>query len=177
MTLETPRGLVTIRPTRLEDAAAYRALRLKALGEHPEVYGSAVEEQTALAPEYWEQRMRQGAAGRHGVTYVAEADGQLVGMAALVREQGRKMEHSAQLVSVYVHPDWRGMGIIDKLLEACLAFARELGLRNLKLYVVVSNLAALRVYQRAGFRVYGVEPDAIYEHNRYYDEFMMIYHL
>ena len=171
--LRTPRGSVIIRSTREADAAAYRELRLESLLAHPEAFGADFETSAARPIEYWQERMRQGSGGPQGITYVAEAGDKLVGMMALVRNELAKTQHWAHIFGVYVRPNWRGAGIADALIEACVDYARELGLRMVKLGVVTTNTSAIRLYQRRSFKVYGVEPEAIYHDGIYYDELLM----
>jgi len=42
------------------------------------------------------------------------------------------------------------------------------------LIVITTNPAAINGYIRAGFRVYGVEPQVIYYDGMYYDELLMV---
>jgi RimJ/RimL family protein N-acetyltransferase len=171
--LQTPRGPVGIRPTRAEDAEAYRELRLEALRTHPEAFGEAHAASLARPPERWQQIVRDGAGGDLSILYVAEAGRALVGMTGIYRLEGAKMRHSANLWGVYVQPVWRGAGLADALIGACVGWARKLGLRLVKLSVVTSNAAAIRCYIRCGFSVYGVEPEAIYHDGVYYNELLM----
>jgi ribosomal protein S18 acetylase RimI-like enzyme len=171
--LDTPRGPVTIRPTREDDAGRYRALRLKGLLEHPEAFGADHATSAARPIEFWQERMRQGAADDTGVTYVAEANGELLGMTSLVRNDLAKTRHAANIYGVHTHPDWRGCGIGDALLGACIAHARALGLRQLRLGVATTNTRATRLYLRHGFRVYGVEAESLFHGGVYYDELLM----
>jgi RimJ/RimL family protein N-acetyltransferase len=171
--VHTPRGDILIRPTQTDDAPAYRALRLAGLQAHPEAFGADYESSAARPIEYWQERMQNGAGGPQGVTYVAVAAGELIGITALVRNDLRKTRHSGSIFGVYTRPDWRGAGAADALIEACVAYARALGLRLVKLGVVTTNASAIRLYQRRGFCVYGVEPEAIQHDGVYYDELLM----
>ena len=172
-TITTPRGPVTIRATREQDATAFRGLRLEALRTHPEVFGADYDENLARPIEFWQERVRDGAGSDLGITYVAEAGGALVGMTGIYRDNYLKMRHSGKIWGVYIRPDWRGAGIADALIEACIAWARGQGLRLVKLSVVTTNTAAIRRYIRCGFSVYGVEPEVIYHGSVYYDELLM----
>jgi RimJ/RimL family protein N-acetyltransferase len=172
-TIDTPRGEILIRPTSEEDAPAYRDLRLAALRGHPEAFGADYENLAARPLEGWQERMRAGAGGESGITYVAVAQRELIGMTVLQRGELPKLRHWAHIFGVYVRPEWRGAGIADALIEACAAYAGTLGLRLLKLGVVTTNVGAIRLYQRCGFRVYGVEPEAIQQDGVYYDELLM----
>jgi RimJ/RimL family protein N-acetyltransferase len=172
--LQTPRGPVGIRPTQETDADAYRDLRLEGLRTHPEAFGEAHAASLARPPERWQQTVRDGAGGDLSILYVANAGGTLVGMTGIYRLDGAKMRHSANIWGVYVRPGWRGAGIADALIGACVGWARELELRLVKLSVVTSNAAAIRRYIRCGFSVYGVEPEVIYHDGVYYDELLMV---
>jgi RimJ/RimL family protein N-acetyltransferase len=171
--VHTARGEVTIRPSREADAPAFRELRLESLRAHPEAFGADYESSAAQPLEHWQERMRRGAGGPHGVTYVADATGELVGMTTLVRNDLLKTRHAGSIFGVYTHPDWRGAGVAHALLEACVGYASSLGLRLVKLGVVTTNASAIQLYQRCGFLVYGVEPEAIQHAGVYYDELIM----
>ena len=116
----------------------------------------------------------QTSKGEQGITYVAEATGELIGMTALVRNELAKTQHAGSIFGVYTRADWRGTGVADALLEACVAWAAGLGLRLVKLGVVTTNASAIRLYARCGFQVYGVEPEALYVNGIYYDELLMV---
>ena len=58
--------------------------------------------------------------------YVYEADGKVVGTAAL----NICWEDLAELRSLAVHPDYNGRGVGRELVQACLDEARRLGLRK-----------------------------------------------
>jgi RimJ/RimL family protein N-acetyltransferase len=168
--IETPRGTVTIRLSTPDDADLYRALRLKALQDHPEVFGADYESNLSYTSEFWRQRLTPS---QTAANYVADVGGELVGMTVVRRDEGAKVQHNGGIFSVYIHPDWRGMGIMDGLLTACIDWAREHEILILKLSVTSVNTAAIRVYLRHGFSVYGVDPMVIYAHGRYYDELLM----
>jgi RimJ/RimL family protein N-acetyltransferase len=176
-TIDTARGPITIRPTCEEDAAAYRELRLEALRTHPEAFGGSYEEGLTRPIERWQQNTRDGAGTSLGVTYVAEAGGALVGMTGIYRDDSAKMGHRGSIWGVYVRPDWRGAGIADALIGACVGWAREKQLRLITLAVVTTNAAAIRCYVRCGFSVYGMDPQVIYHDGVYYDELLMVWHL
>jgi RimJ/RimL family protein N-acetyltransferase len=173
-TIDTPRGQITIRPTREEDAAAYRELRLEALRTHPEAFGADYQESAARPIERWQQNVRDGAGTDLGITYVAEAGDTLVGMTGIYRDNSAKMGHRGMIWGVYVRPEWRGASIADALIGACVAWAREQRLRLVTLAVVTTNAAAIRCYVRCGFSVYGMDPEVIYHGGVYYDELLMV---
>ena len=171
--LDTKKGPVTIRPTREADAEAYRELRLEGLRTVPTAFGSDVASTTARPLAQWHQQMRDGAGDGDTLSCVAEAAGELVAMTVFVQETGVKTRHQANVYSVYLQPAWRGLGLIDGLVAAGLAWATSRGVRLVKLSVSSTNTPAIRAYTRLGFQVYGIDPEAILWEGRYYNELLM----
>jgi len=58
----------------------------------------------------------------------------------------------AEILNVYVHPDHRRQGIATNLLHEALFRMKAKGARRVWLEVRESNLAALHIYEAAGFR-------------------------
>ena len=61
-----------------------------------------------------------------------------------------------------VEPAARGLGVGERLVTACTAFAQEAGYHTITLWTVASLLAARRLYERAGYRLVAVEPEFAY---------------
>lgn len=161
---------ITIRPAVVKDASALRDLRLEALQNHPEAFGSDHETESQRGVSETEERLRDDM----GATFVAEANSHLAGMAGIGRYRHKKTRHNATIWGVYIRPEWRGRGILDRLMEACSGWAAKRNVEMLKLAVVSTNVAAINGYLRAGFRIYGVEPRVLLLNGVYYDEFLMV---
>ena len=148
---------VHVRPLGRDDAAAWRALRLRALREHPESFTSSYEEDVQQPPQVSEARL---ASPR--VTFWGALQGrELYGMVGLERESREKNRHKAHVVGMYVAPEVAGQGVGGALLDALLAQCRGEGLQCLVLTVTEGNTRAQRLYESRGFRIFGVEPRAI----------------
>ncbi|HTF33466.1 MAG TPA: GNAT family N-acetyltransferase [Myxococcota bacterium] len=86
----------------------------------------------------------------------------LVGMVGLVREEPAKLRHKARIWGFYVEPNFRGQGIGQRLLAEATRAARQMrGVEQLTLRVAVLNEAAIHLYGRLGFRIFGREPKAL----------------
>ena len=157
------------------DAAAYWALRLRALREEPEAFGSSYEESKERPLAEIAQRLRAARAAGD-FTLVASDHGQLVGMVTFVRAPGLKNRHNADIFGMYVAPEARGKGCGRALVEALIARARALdGVERLALAVVTTNAAARALYRSLGFTVYGVRLQALkLPDGRYLDEELMV---
>lgn len=85
-----------------------------------------------------------------------------------------KLQHNATIWGVYVCPEWRSLGIAGQLMASCIEWARARRLKLVKLAVVTTNVAAIRSYARCGFRVYGIDPQALQYEGVFYDELLMM---
>jgi RimJ/RimL family protein N-acetyltransferase len=175
-TIETPHGPVILRTTTAADAAALRELRLEALRTVAFAFGSSFEEESQFPHEEWERRAARGDGSGTQVTYVIADPSnptQLGGMTGITHGTRLKDKHSATIWGVYVRPAFRGMRLSDALIESCLAWATERGVKIARLSVTTTNIAARKCYRRCGFVITGIEPAYIYCDGKYYDEHIM----
>lgn len=84
---------------------------------------------------------------------VAEAGEEILGFAGMTVsfEEG-------DIDKVMVAPEARRMGIADRLLDALFELGQRLGVQDYTLEVRKSNLAAIQLYKKHGFREEGVRP-------------------
>ena len=83
--------------------------------------------------------------------FVVERDGRVVGGGGVAPLAGAD-PGVCELRKMYFLEETRGQGIGARLLERCLAAARELGYRTCYLETLTGMDAALHLYQKAGFR-------------------------
>jgi GNAT superfamily N-acetyltransferase len=119
-------------------------MRLTALGEAPYAFGSTLDRERDDGAEHWRDRLR-----RHA-WFQACADGEPAGLAAGVPSSDG-LPDRRHLISMWVRPSHRGLGLAVLLVEAVREWAIADGARELALWVADGNEAAIRAYTRAGF--------------------------
>ena len=96
---------------------------------------------------YWVPYLEQ--AGRN--VLVMEEDGQLIGTASYCASRDPSLPEYGEVVSIYLLPDWQGMGYGRLLLDAAIAELAALGYQDVFLWVLEENHRARRFYEKAGF--------------------------
>jgi len=144
--------VVLIRPLGESDLEAYAALRRRALDEAPLAFAASPETdvvvQIGKAPDW--------------MLFGAFAGETLAGSVGLIRSRHPKASHKMHLWGMYVLPTHRRQGLAAGLLDATIAHARATpGVEWIQLGVTDAAADARRVYARAGFVTWGVEPDAL----------------
>jgi GNAT superfamily N-acetyltransferase len=139
------------------DASDFRALRLRALQEHPQAFTSSWEEEREAPLDAVRLRLARDEMRFWG----AFEQGALCGMVGLERETRAKNRHKGTVVAMYVATEQAGRGVGRALLDALIAEAKGAGLELLVLTVTEGSGSAARLYERCGFRSFGIEPRAI----------------
>jgi ribosomal protein S18 acetylase RimI-like enzyme len=156
-----------IRRLAADDAAVYCDIRLEALERHPDAFGASLDDERDMTPDDVADRLARS------TVFGAFDDGALVGVAGWYRLSGDKLGHRGALWGMYVRPGARGKGLGAALVRRVLDDARG-QVAQLHLTVAAGNGHAQRLYERAGFASYGVEPRALKIGDGYIDEVMMV---
>ncbi|WP_299551462.1 GNAT family N-acetyltransferase [uncultured Tateyamaria sp.] len=136
------------------DAAAWRALRLEGLSTYPEAFLTTYDEAAAVPLDTIAERLDIGHS--FGVFRAAT----LVGIGSLIPLTKAQTKHRAELGAFFVQPDAQGSGAARALIDGISDAARDLGIRQLELFVAASNGRAIAFYTRAGFQEVGQIPNA-----------------
>jgi GNAT superfamily N-acetyltransferase len=131
--------VLTARVLTGDEWATWRDLRLRALADSPDAFGSTLEREQAFTEDDWRSRVS-------GPSVVAFADGEPVGLGGGYRD----LPGWLHVVAMWTEPAWRGHGAGRLVMEVLRGWAAEHGLR-LHLDVTVGNDAARRVYEAIGF--------------------------
>lgn len=162
-----------------DDAEDFQRLRLRALKEHPDAFGSSYEAESAQSLETMAAKMRRTAESPNAFTLGAYRDGELIGMVGFYRDTlSAKVRHKGHVWGMYVAAERQGEGVGRRLMQELLARAARIdGLEQVHLDVVTRNEAARGLYASLGFETYGVEPNALIVDGERLDEAHMVYFL
>ena len=136
------RGSLRLRRLDADDWEAFAALRLAALAESPDAFGSTLADWRDASEQRWRSRVASAP-----LNLLASLDGSDVGMLSGIEE----VPGTVEAISVWVSPRARGQGVGDALLEALLTWAAGRHAQRVVLTVTEHNAAAQRLYVRMGF--------------------------
>jgi len=125
-------------------------IRPLSLADAPQVQSNCFPE---LPLDEVEERVKEDLALQEkgeGLTLVAVEDGRIGVHAKML-----KHEQVGWIFDVASHPDFRGRGILQRLMEDLARRAERMGITRLAIHVRADNLRARRAYEKACFRRVG----------------------
>ncbi len=134
---------VIVQELSADDWTVWRSVRLAALADAPDAFGSTLADWSEADEGRWRARLDDVP-----FNVVAIVDQRAVGQASGTH---RDESHAIELISMWVAPTHRGAAVADALLGAVIDHARLVGARAVKLSVRAVNERAKRLYARWGF--------------------------
>ena len=132
----------TVRTVGPADWELFRRVRLAALADAPEAFGSRYEDWVDAEPERWQARLTDVP-----LNLVLIMDVEPVGLVSATAPA----DDAVDLISLWVAPAARGRGLSDELVRRVLAWAGEVGVGWVLLSVKIANAPARALYRRSGF--------------------------
>ena len=175
MTAHEPTGELSVRRGVVGDEGPLRSVRLRAMLQAPEAFGSTFEREAGRTVAEWASWLAPGAvfllesstighpavgqvgdvassgvvAGDVAGDVVGDTAGGVVGLAAGYHDHDEP--GCVTLAAVWIEPAFRGRGGIDALIAEFLRWAAGQAPSAVRLWVAAGNLGARRAYERAGF--------------------------
>ena len=131
----------------------HRDIRLQALRDAPDAFGTIASEAEARPLSYWEDLTRAVTEpGQQVMCLACEGDTVLGCTYGLLDRDRREV---GRVGGMWVTPAARRQGVGRALLQAVMAWARGRHLQRLELWAPAHSPAAVALYQQAGFRETG----------------------
>lgn len=106
---------------------------------------------------------------------LAAFDGEeATGMATLMRHEGERRHHVAEVLWVFVPPKHRRRGIAKTLMIELETYAKGVDIEYVELHVVSDNSSAINMYIALGYKQNGTLPAAVKIDSNYYDGIYMV---
>lgn len=142
------------------DAAAMIRLLVDTAAETDFLLGYP-EERSCMSVEDEAHFLDAQQASPDALMLLCEVDGQIAGNCCLTFSHRLKIAHRAE-VAIALRKAYWGQGIGTRMFEVMLAQAQQRpGVLQVDLDVIEGNSRARALYEKMGFRVVGVRPDAI----------------
>ena len=142
--------VVLVRRIRVHEWQQYRDIRIAALSDAPDAFGSTLDAEFSRDEAEWKTRAQAAAAGDERVLFVAvDSNGTWHGMAGGYAPG--EPPAGAEVISMWVAPAARRGGLGQELLRAVLGWAGDRGFETLGLWVTEGNDRARMLYERCGF--------------------------
>ena len=136
---------VTVRRLRPDEWSALRDIRLRALADSPDAFGSTLAEEAVRGDNAW----RDWASRADRGIVVGELAGRLVGLAS--GGPAPDGDGAAGLYAMWVEPAIRGSGVAAEIVALVEDWARAAGYAKIGLGVTTTNERAIALYERLGY--------------------------
>ena len=160
ITLKDGRTAILRSPLPGKDAEDMRQYLLDTCGETPYL-AKYPEEWEHLAVEKEREILQRFVDAEHQLMLVAEVDGRIAGNCQIAFRGSIKTRHRAD-VAIALRQAYWGLGIGSAMFEELIAAGRRReGVTQLELIFIEGNSRARGLYEKMGFRIAGVHPNAI----------------
>ena len=150
-----------------QTALVFKDVRLRALLDSPTAFSSTYAKESPFPDEEWMKRSVRWSSD--GSAAFLAMDGDVArGIVGAYEENAQ----CAQVISMWVDPEFRRAGVGKALIDAVVEWAGSRTVRELKLMVTGVNPGAIAFYERLGFRMTGTT--AVYPNDATITEYEMV---
>lgn len=157
---------IEIKTLSVNELNDFRTIRLSALEKSPKMFGSTYIAEVVKPLMFFEACLSNSTV--FGVYHKDE----IIGLATLTQEIGAKFSHKAYLSSVFIEPEFQQKGVASRLLNVVVEYSKK-HVEQILLTVAEDNKAAIHLYKKLGFQIYGVDEKALKDNDEYINEILM----
>lgn len=138
----------SVRPLAQADWEVFRSIRLEALKDSPQFFGSNFVRENAFTQTDWHERLSGDGKAMFGLF----DENQIIGLTGIVTDQNDQSQKTALIISSYTTPVYRGKGLSRMLYQACISWAKDQPqIKRITVSHRESNLASKHANQKFGF--------------------------
>jgi ribosomal protein S18 acetylase RimI-like enzyme len=104
--------------------------------------------------------------------YKGTSSSKIVGQCTIHHDEWEASEHVG-LLGIIISKNFRNLGLGEKLMEYAMAEAKKNGKSKIVLGTLVTNIPAIHLYEKLGFRRIGIRQKQFYMKKKYIDELLM----
>ena len=153
-----------------DDVDIARRIRLEALQNNPEAFGSSYAEEVLYSNDKFREILVRVK------IFGLFCNDKIVGSVGFEVESMKKLAHNGCITGMYVTPAHRGNGAGSMLLKAVVEYAKG-HVMQLYLYCISEGKGAIKFYEKHGFVTCGIHPRALKEGDKFYDTNVMLLEL
>ena len=146
--------MISVQPAQPDQWMTYRDVRLRALRDAPDAFGSTYAAEAQRTDAMWADRI--AAATSSGKDRVLLAFDRQDACGLVWCKLSPDEPAVVDLFQMWVDPASRGAGVGRALLEEAIAWAERVGANRVRLGVTAAETPAMRLYLACGFRPVGV---------------------
>lgn len=162
-----------IRSARTEDAERLIEYLKVTAAETP--YLAKEPEEITLTLEKEQEFLQRMEDSEREVMLIAEVDGRHAGNCSIISYGYKKRYAHRCSMGIALYQEFCHLGIGRSLMEHALQLAKEYGYEQADLEVVTTNLPAVSLYEKLGFKAYGMRPrDMKHKDGSYVDVYLMM---
>ncbi len=162
---------MNIRCVNADDAVAFSSLRREVAKVNPVQMGLTYEEELTRTIDSFKKQLSFSSPNAMFGGFV---EGRLVATAAVgMVSKFPSSRHKMVMWGVFTSSLYRRQGLSRQVVGAAIEHAFEHGVRRINLQVYVPNDPAINLYKSLGFTKYGVEPEALFVDDLFFDSVHM----
>ena len=157
---------IILKKITMDDWQDYKTIRLEGLRNESTAFASSYEEEKEFSEEIMKERSKSA--------ILAYSDSKPIGLLVYLINSRMKTRHVANIYSVYVNKNYRGLGVGKKLIKKALALIKQdKKVIKVNLGVNPEQISALKLYESFGFKIVGLYQKEVLIGNKFYDTAFM----
>ena len=143
-------------------------LRLEALKNEPNNFLSTFEEEIKYSNLDWQQKLQ------NSFWFGFFQENNLIAMISFEIAKKNKINHTAEIGSLYIKNSHRNLGIATKLIKFVENFAKQKNILQIYLGCNFNNKIAINLYKKLGYKIIAIRPNFAKINNEYVDDVIML---